>query len=139
MATQIQTIEQIIETSFLSQKDKQSLLSMYGQIGLEKEFFDMFGLLMEKDLRQKQVQFEKSWLSLDEAIDQIQAEAMLKKESLAQSYETRADSIAVDNFTAKNELWEEYYSEMDNLEQEYERKITEATSHIVAQYLVVAL
>ncbi len=118
-----ENIQQIIQTSFIPEDQKQYLLQYLNTKGDTQEFYNYFNLYFTQELKKINDNFTNTMNRFDSDLDLLDNEIKKKKQENDLLLEGKLANIKIGDISAKKKIWDEYYSVRDKINQEQETQI----------------
>lgn len=127
------SILSLITSSFLSEKDKEAMKSVFQQRGADEAFFQAFNKLLIDELRRRGKEFQVSVEAFDQGSLRIEREYHSKIEYLEKHLDQTLTSLAPDDVAKKEALWREYYAAVEAARATYEDAMKGLASDVIKQ------
>lgn len=127
------SILSLITSSFLSEKDKEAMKSVFQQRGADEAFFQAFNKLLIDELRRRGKEFQVSVEAFNQGSLRIEREYHAKIEDLEKRLDQTLASLAPDDVVKKEALWREYYAAVEAARAAYEDAMKGLASDVIKQ------
>ncbi len=123
----------LIASSFLSEKDKEALKSLFQSREADEAFFRTFNKLLIDELGRRGKEFQMSVEAFDRRSLEIEKQYHIKIEELEKELDHALAGLTPDDVVKKSELWKAYYVAVDAARTKYEEAMRRATSEVIKQ------
>lgn len=127
----VKELEQLITSSYLHERQKRELFLFLQQDGATEEFFQKFNESLMEELSNREQQFTKSIATFEEEEAAISRDVQRKRKELEDEAGRSLATIDLGDFAKRQQVWDEYYTSLEQLENEYGEKIKSIVAMIV--------
>lgn len=121
----------LINNSFLSQEKKNSLIQYLNEKGEGEEFYNLFNQYLIEEVKKREKDYKETLDKLDQAIFELDKEFDEKKAKAEKEMEEKLSKTDPLDLFAKGKILDEYTEFLENLTEEYEKRLKEISSKLI--------
>jgi len=126
---------ELIQISFLPDKQKTQLIDHLEKRGADEGFVDVFNQYLADALEAKRECYSTIMEQLEHLIKVIEDDMNGKQKELNYGVSQKLSEVNVTNFTAKNKIWDEYYEKLDTIQTDYSKKLKDSFSKLYSNFI----
>ena len=122
MEANLKEIQELIESSFLSENDKKTLFKLLENKGPTDEFFEKMNQLISDEILSISDRYQKEMKQLDQKFSEADNSLEEKKKELEEQLQKDLRA-AKEDASKKDKLWEDYYAAVEQIYKDNEDKL----------------
>lgn len=117
-----------IENSFLDNETKKYLNEKLEREGVSETLCNEFNNLLLKEFKKNAEKYQKEKEEVERISEAMENEFQDKKNQLLKKLKERLQQVQPNDLMAQNKVWEDYYKELQKLQEEYLNQLKERLS-----------
>ncbi len=127
------TIIDFINTSFLTDDEKRTFIDLFEKEGATDSFYQALDAALAREVENRTTKALTATATISTGFDELSLELKQKKKALADALRLKIKAIPPTDLTSKDNLWDEYYLAIEDLNKKYLGKAQTVSSQAILQ------